>query len=193
MVGAFNESRPIAQTSFYETYRPIVEIRVQEKIGDLPGYEDVVNDIFLEMFKKGPVFQTLKNVENYLKKVIWSECKDFKKKNETPVIKMDNVLEFNQRFKDRAVYLEEVRMKARTLHDMALEILSPQCKEVFLMFYIRGYRHKEIARLLGISERTVERHMEIARARLRMEVKKGGGRMYFIQVLLPVLWAQLNA
>jgi len=193
MVGAFNESKRIAQTSFFETYRPIVEIRVQEKIGDLPGYEDVVNDIFLEMFKKGPVFQTLKNVENYLKKVIWSKCKDFKKKKRTPVIKMENLLEFKQRIEDRAARRAEIKEKALVLQDMALEILSPQCKEVFLLFYIRGYRHREIAELLGISEKTVARHLEIARARLKMEIKKDGGRMYFIQVLLPILWAQLNA
>lgn len=193
MVGAFNEQKPIARVSFYDTYLPIVKIRVRERLGNMDGDEDVVNDIFLEMLSKSRVFATQKNIENYLMDVIRSKCNDFKKKRLTPVIKMDHVREFNQQIEDRLAYLAEIKEKALAARVMAMEILSPHCKEVFLMFYIQGYHHREIALLLGISEKTVARHLEIAHAKLKMEIKKDGGRMFFIQVLLPMLWAQLNA
>ncbi|MFT3904652.1 MAG: sigma-70 family RNA polymerase sigma factor [Niabella sp.] len=41
----------------------------------------------------------------------------------------------------------------------ALEQLPPQQKEVFRLSYIEGFSHKEIAESLGISIRTVDRHI----------------------------------
>ncbi len=46
--------------------------------------------------------------------------------------------------------------------DNALRILNelpPRCKEVFIMHRFKGLSHKEIARQLNISPRTVENHM----------------------------------
>ena len=192
MVEAFNESRPLAQTSFYEAYYVYVMRRVQEEIGTLPSAEDLVNDIFVEMFSKNRAFVTQKNIENYLDDVIETKCRDYKKRRQTPVIKMDQVLEFNQRIEERAIYLAEIKWTVQALCDMAMSLLPPQCRDIFILYHIRGFRRREIAQLLNISEKTVDRHIDIAWTKLRMEIKKDNGRMYLIQILLPLLWAQLN-
>ena len=105
---------------------------------------------------------------------------------------MDKAQEHFQKLEDRAIRLAEIRMAARALHDKAFQILTPQCREVFILHYIRDIPDKEIAKLLNISVRTVERHLDIARAELKKEFKNDEGLKNMIRVLLPfygVRWA----
>ena len=44
----------------------------------------------------------------------------------------------------------------------ALEELSPQCRRVFVMHKFEDLSHEEVARRVGISRSTVEKHMHTA-------------------------------
>ena len=46
--------------------------------------------------------------------------------------------------------------------DQILNNLQPQVREVFLLSQLEGCTYAEIARQLGISDRTVKRHMAFA-------------------------------
>ena len=50
----------------------------------------------------------------------------------------------------------------------------------------------EIAKLLNISVRTVERHLDIARADLKKEFKNDGGLKNMIRFLIPLLWSHMG-
>jgi RNA polymerase sigma-70 factor (ECF subfamily) len=193
MIGSYNEGSTLAESRFYDTYRPEVMLKVQETLQGLPGTEDLVNDIFCKFFKKKLQFDTLRSMEKYLRRMIWSMCRDFKKREKTPVIKMDWAREHYQKIEERAARYAEIKMTARVLHDQANQMLSPQCREVFILYYIRDIRVREIAKMLNISERTVHRHLEIAVLNLRKEVQKDGGQMYMIHFLLPLLWGQMTS
>ena len=52
----------------------------------------------------------------------------------------------------------DTRQRMRFLAE-ALETLPPQCRRVFIMRKIHGLSHKEIASRLGISVKTVEKHI----------------------------------
>jgi RNA polymerase sigma-70 factor (family 1) len=190
-VDAFNKCRPIAFTRFYETFRPEVLLWVKGRLGKKPGAEDLVNDIFRKMFKLKAQFETLRNITNYLWTVVRRMCRDYLEKQKTPVKNMDYVEEYYQRIENRAIWNAETMEIAKAIHYVALEQLAPKCKEIYIMSYIRHMRNKEIAAALGISEKTVENHINIALRKLRKECKKDGGRMYFIELLFPLLWGQL--
>ena len=69
---------------------------------------------------------------------------------------------------------EEAMENQQTL-DNALRILNelpPRCKEVFIMHRFKGLSHKEIARQLNISPRTVENHMVNALLFLRKRLPR---------------------
>jgi RNA polymerase sigma-70 factor (ECF subfamily) len=137
-------------------------------------------------------FETVKNMENYLKRMIQTMCRDFRERRQTPVVNMGKAQEYFQNLEDRAKRLAETRMTVRALHDKAMQILTPQCREVFILRYIRDIPDKEIAKLLNISVRTVERHLDIARADLRKEFKNDEGLKNMIRLLIPLLWAHMG-
>lgn len=49
----------------------------------------------------------------------------------------------------------------------ALATLPPKCKDIFLMAKLKGMKYREIARALGISEKTVDNQMTKAVKLLR--------------------------
>lgn len=89
-------------------------------------------------------------------------------------------IDATRRTKVRASFVEETNALAAPSHvvhheatvDAALALraslgdLSPLCKQVFLMKCIDGVTNAEIAIRLGVSTRTVERHLAKARAEL---------------------------
>jgi RNA polymerase sigma factor (sigma-70 family) len=196
-ISDFNKGRPVAYSRFFECYESDVKRRIKRKLGVFYGDEDLVIEIFHKMIEKTVElevqFETLENLENYLWHVTESKCNDHKEKEETPVIHMDNLLEYYQRIEDRAKSLAEIKEVAKVLQDEAIQKLPEQCRVIFIMRYIRDMRNKEIAARLHISEKTVENQINIALNKLRMEVGNDAGTMYIIKLLLPLLWAQLTS
>jgi DNA-directed RNA polymerase specialized sigma24 family protein len=60
--------------------------------------------------------------------------------------------------------------------DVAIAQLSSGYQEIFILHDVEGYRHDEIASLLGISEGTSKSQLHKARLRLRALVGPAGGR-----------------
>jgi RNA polymerase sigma factor (sigma-70 family) len=188
----YNEGRPVAKSRFYDTYQSEVRLAVQKSLPDVADAPDLVNEIFFKFFQLQLKFETVKNMENYLKRVVHTKCRDFKKKKQTPVVNMYKAQEYFQKLEDRAARLAEIRTTARAIHDKAIQILPPQCREVFILHYIRDIPDKEIAKLLNISVRTVQRHLDIARAHLKEEFKNDEGLKNMIRVLMPLLWIHMG-
>ena len=188
----YNEGKEVARSRFYDTYQSEVRLAVLKSLSNVADAPDLVNEIFFKFFQLKLKFETVKNMENYLKRVIHSKCRDFKKKTQTPVVNMYKAQEHFQKLEDRAIRLAEIRMAARALHDKAFQILTPQCREVFILHYVRDIPDLEVAKLLKISVRTVERHLDIARADLKREFKNDEGLRNMIRFLLPLLWSQMG-
>ena len=55
----------------------------------------------------------------------------------------------------------------------ALNDLSPKCREVFTLHRLRGLSHREVAERLGITTKTVEKHMTAALKQLALKLRGG--------------------
>jgi len=64
----------------------------------------------------------------------------------------------------------------RIIVNVAMAQLSSGYQEIFVLYDMEGYRHDEIAELLGISEGTSKSQLHKARIRLRQLVGSAGGR-----------------
>ena len=193
----FNEGKATAHTRFFDHYKSRVKRLVNIKLGVFYGDDDLVIEIFHKVIQKTidlkVQFETIENLEFYLWRITESKCKDHKKKQKTPVIHMDNAREYYQRIQDKARMRAEAKEIAREYHALAIQLLPPQCREIFMMSYIHDMRNKDIAEKLGISKSTVENQINIALRKLREETKDDDGKMNMIKMLLPLLWVHLNS
>ena len=191
MVGAFNEGRDFAVARFYDCYRAEVKLRVVRIMKGSLACEDLVQDIFIKMIEGEKCFATVKNIENYLWQTIRSCCRDHYVKQNSDLKRMNVAQDHYEHMEEESLRSYELKISFQAAEYMAMELLSPKCKEVFILSYIRDMRNKEIAGKLGLSERTVDRHINIALNRLRHTISSNDGLMYFIKFLIPVLWLHL--
>lgn len=140
--------------------------------------ENIVQDVFTELWEKREIlsmpvnlvaylFTTVKNrCLNHLRhKMIVQETANQLQEEYTITLRMnlDSLKVFDQN-----IFNEQDIEKVIT---QALNTLSPKCKEIFIMSKIEGKKQKQIAEELNISINTVETQIGIAYKKLRVELK----------------------
>lgn len=118
--------------------------------------EEIVGDVFIKLWEKRKNLSSVKNLKSYLFIAVKNACY-------TASNKKSNEIFFNElsEFHLDKIAVPESQQIESDLMDMinnAIEKLPPKCKLVFSMAKIQGFNHKEIAQIVGISEKTVEYH-----------------------------------
>lgn len=140
--------------------------------------EDIVQDIFAEIFDKyislnnhvnivAYIFTTIKNrcIDHLRRKIIEQEASSYLQEEHllTLRMKIDSLEILNQDLlKEQGV--EKVIRKA-------LEALPERCRIILIKHKIEGIKQKEIAKELNISPKTVENQISIAYKKLREQLK----------------------
>ncbi len=130
--------------------------------------EDIVQDVLLKLWDQRASINIQTSLKSYLYKAVYYRYIDHfrmkKKTNENiESIRYNTLNELHENSED---YIEQ------RLHNLriAIEELSPRCKEVLLLNKIEGYKYREIAKTLNISIKTVEGHMVKALKTLRKKL-----------------------
>lgn len=154
-----------AQNELFERYAPIMLSICKRYLADRYRAEDAL----IKGFKK--VFDHLKNYsgegsfEGWIKRIMVNEClmiirKDKKHKNIIPI---------------EAKSIGQVTLNDNLDYEDILKLLDqlPQgYRTIFNLYAIEGYKHREIAELLGISINTSKSQLILARKKLRALIKK---------------------
>ncbi len=136
--------------------------------------ENIVQDIFFELWEKQLDFSSFVNLNGYLFTVLKNRCIDFLRRETLEQ-------EVNKTIRDEQ--LRELKMKLESLEALdsaflnkpdietliqdAIDDLPEKCREIFLMNKLEGKKQKAIARELNISIHTVESQMAIAYKKLK--------------------------
>ncbi len=125
---------------------------------DYAAAEEVVQDLFFNLWKKREELEITTSIKSYLYKAARNHClnvlkhievrENYKKMNE----EQRSVSELQGTNELEAVELEE-RIKA------AIDQLPPERKKIFLMSRYEDLKYREIAEKLNISVKTVEAQM----------------------------------
>lgn len=140
--------------------------------------ENIVQDIFFELWEKQLDFSSFVNLNGYLFTVLKNRCIDFLRRETLEQ-------EVNKTIRDEQ--LRELKMKLESLEALdsaflnkpdietliqdAIDDLPEKCREIFLMNKLEGKKQKAIARELNISIHTVESQMAIAYKKLKEALK----------------------
>ncbi|WP_420601076.1 RNA polymerase sigma-70 factor [Flagellimonas sp.] len=175
-----------------EAYRLLYDLYYPKLLQIAKGYitknedaEELVQDVFLKLWKKRYTINISSNMDGYLYSMMRNACLDFLRSKKNTLNIGDNMAQLEAALNLKALSndtasallvkeLEQQIMKA-------IELLPDKCKAVFLKSKIEGLKNKEISEELQISNKTVEGHITKAIKHLQLHLKEF---LYFFQFIL---------
>jgi len=151
-MGAFAE--------IYKRYAPGMRRFVAGMIKDRAKAEDIVQNIFMRLMTTRPAFENADAFKNWLFVCARNEVIS------TLRSKWESQVEKVERFPDKVS--DGIQPEtSRSLLNSILAKMPQKRSEVFRMSKLEGLPVEEIAARMGISERTVQKHLEIASKEVR--------------------------
>ncbi len=131
-------------------------------LGNNADAEDAVSDVIVKYITSSPAFADEEHKKAWLIRVAANICKD--------------ILRFNKR-RDY-INIDDVREYCKTddSTDIVNDILRlpEKYKSVIYLYYIEGYKTKEIANILSVSPQAVRKRLQYGRDMLKIEYGKDG-------------------
>ena len=128
--------------------------------------EDAVQETFLKAYRQMDSFRGDSHVKTWLIRIAVNQCRDMRRSAW-------------YRYIDPRVSIDclPITPPPPTADHLALNTaimrLSPKYLEVVLLYYYEGYRMKEIAQMLGITEAAVSTRIRKAKQKLKNELEGG--------------------
>lgn len=155
-----------AQARLYRQYVQAMFNLVVRMMPTRAEAEDVVQEVFVKVFQKLDSFKGEATLGAWIKRItINTALGHLRKKGKINIVE----LEIQQE------YIGEIREEPSS-YDMkqihhAIKQLPDGCRIIFNLYLLEGYRHAEIAQLLGVSESTSKTQYHRAKVLLRELLK----------------------
>jgi RNA polymerase sigma-70 factor, ECF subfamily len=134
--------------------------------------EEVVSDVFFAIWKNRDQLDVDRSLKAYLYTSVKHGCIAALRKHH-PELESDHEVLALLEIIDLASPAGELEYKELQQHvDKAVELLPPACRQIFVMSRFDGLRYREIATILGISEKTVENQLVKALSVIRQSVRQ---------------------
>ncbi len=150
-----------AQKELYTRYAPIFLGIIRRYVKDDVFCEDILIDAFYKIFSQIDKYSGLGSFEGWMKRIVINEALMYVRK-----LKNNRRFEPLDQVKHQKIDLIESQMDAQTILNL-LDELPPGYRTVFNLYVVEGYKHREIAELLGISVNTSKSQLILAKKRMR--------------------------
>jgi len=156
-----------AQQTLYDKYAPLFFAICLRYVKEKMSAEDVMITSFYKIFTKIDQYKNQGSFEGWMKRIVINESLMHLRKHNNLNLHVD--VEKAPQIKEDAVILNELY-----LDDMLemLEELPNGYRTVFNLYVIEGYKHREIAELLGISINTSKSQLILAKKKFKELYKK---------------------
>jgi RNA polymerase sigma factor (sigma-70 family) len=159
----------LGQKLLYEKFAPMMFGVCKRYVKSREDAEDLLVDGFYKVFANMESFQGLGSFEGWIRRIIVNECLMFLRKRQLlkSDIEIGNLVEISN------YQTVEQDLAANDILRL-LEHLPTGYRTVFNLYVIEGYKHKEIAELLGISINTSKSQLILAKERMQALLQKSG-------------------
>jgi len=152
----------------YRQHSPRIYTLACRMGGSLEDGEDLLQEIFLQAFRKIGTFKRDASIGTWLYRLALNHCLDYVRSRQAKMNKLTVTL-------DAEASMDPIARRdapiAKLDLERALERLPDGCREAFLLHDVEGFDHKEVGRLLGIAEGTSKSQVFKARMKLRALLK----------------------
>jgi len=155
-----------AQEKLYRLFYPRMMSMIRRYIDEEQQAEEVLNNGYLRAFQKIAQYTFQGSFEGWLRKIVFHAVSDFVKQNARYSEKIMLVEKDQYVHKDHAdkLYYNQLLQLVQELPDAT--------RAVFNMYVMEGFSHKEISKLLGISEGTSKWHLSEGRRVLKDKIER---------------------
>jgi len=162
----------------YRMYSRRVYSKCLHMVGNEAEAEDLTQEVFLQLFRKMDSFRGEAAFTTWLYRIAVNVVLMRLRRKSLNTTSLEEVIEVREGVISLAQVLgAQDRALTTALDRLNLERAVSQMpagyKQVFLMHYVEGYGHREIARMLGLSIGTSKSQLYKARVRLRQLLRAG--------------------
>ncbi|MCI1647458.1 MAG: RNA polymerase sigma-70 factor [Bacteroides sp.] len=129
--------------------------------------EDLVQDVFMKIWQTRDTLSTIDNLNAYIFKIAQNAAIDQLRKMAKDILLITETLTDNETADSESPSELLLNKELKELIDNAIEQLPAQQKKIFIMRWIEGLSHEEIAHKMNISVSTAQNHMRQALINLR--------------------------
>ena len=159
-----NDSK--AQRLLYEKYDARFFAVCKRYFTDVQQAEDALVKGFLKIFKNLINYSFEGSFEGWMRRIMINECLMELRKNKIFHLNVDDYSTTISSNQEASQQIEEDDVMK------LLNYLPDGCRLVFTLFVIEGYKHKEIAENLGITEGTSKSQLNLAKTKLKEMLSK---------------------
>lgn len=162
---------------FYDIYYERINRFVSYLIVEAEVKEDIISDVFVSIWQEREKLKRVQYFDSYLYALVRNKALDSISRSKKS-ISLDHIslgIVSTDPMPDEAIESKELNEKI----NKAINDLPERCKLIFLMAKEEDLSYKDIARILTISEKTVNAQMVIAFKRLRASLGDYVGILLF--------------
>ena len=159
-----NDSK--AQRLLYEKYDARFFAVCKRYFTDIQQAEDALVKGFLKIFQNLENYSFEGSFEGWMRRIMINECLMELRKNKVFHLNVDDYSSSISSNQEASQKIEEDDVMK------LLDYLPEGCRLVFTLYVIEGYKHKEIAESLGITEGTSKSQLNLAKTKLKDMLNK---------------------
>ncbi len=129
--------------------------------------EDVLIEAFYKVFNNLPQFKAHGSFEGWIRRIVVNECLMFLRRKHN----FNLTVEIDQNLDVKTTVTTQDQLEADDILAL-LERLPTGYRTVFNLYVLEGYKHREIAEILGISINTSKSQLILAKKKLQQLLKK---------------------
>lgn len=134
--------------------------------------EDILQESFVKVFRNLSSFSGEATLGAWIKRIVINTCLNFLRKNKRlSYIHLEAADDYSEEIEEQAKPVDMA-----TIHH-AIKKLPEGCRLIFSLHLLEGYQHKEIAKILDITESTSKSQYHRAKRLLRQHLKKSVSRV----------------
>lgn len=147
-------------------FRQLMELTADELLHFAMGFlrnkevaEEIISDVYVKIWNKRKDITKIQNLKPYLFICVKNGClSHLRKTKNDKIVLIDKYTDF--------IFIpvigpenDDIDKKVIVEIHKAIDTLPPKCKIAFTLAKINGLKHKEIAEVMEISEKTVNNHL----------------------------------
>lgn len=159
------ENNRHAQHQIYSKFSPKMLSVCRQYIKDLQQAEDVMITAFMKVFTNLKHFEHKGSFEGWIRRIMINECISYiRVQKKVKFIEDENYYEESFNNIESKFSIDDIQF--------LIDSLPEGYRMVFNLYAIEGYKHHEIAELLGINEGTSKSQLSHARKMLQTNIAK---------------------